>query len=86
LDHDNGALEPRISGQINELHHGKHHATYVAGATDALDKPAEAREKGDHSAVFRNEKNWGDVSNRLASRWPAPTPDRRVTRHRPSIA
>jgi Fe-Mn family superoxide dismutase len=29
------ALEPKISGQIMELHHGKHHATYVAGINAA---------------------------------------------------
>jgi Fe-Mn family superoxide dismutase len=27
LDYDYAALEPHISRQINELHHGKHHAT-----------------------------------------------------------
>ncbi len=57
LDYDYGALEPHISGQINQLHHGKHHATYVKGANDALAKLAEAREKGDHSAILLNEKN-----------------------------
>ena len=57
LDYDYGALEPHISGQINELHHGKHHATYVKGANDALAKLAEAREMGDHSAILLNEKN-----------------------------
>lgn len=57
LDYDYGALEPHISGQINEVHHGKHHATYVKGANDALAKLAEAREKGDHGAIFLHEKN-----------------------------
>lgn len=57
LDYDYGALEPHISGQINEAHHGKHHATYVKGANDALAKLAEAREKGDHGAIFLHEKN-----------------------------
>ena len=32
LPYDYGALEPHISGQIMELHHDKHHATYVTGA------------------------------------------------------
>ena len=31
LDYDYAALEPHISGRIMELHHSKHHATYVAG-------------------------------------------------------
>lgn len=57
LDYDHGALEPHISGQINELHHGRHHAGYVKGANEALAKLAEAREKDDHRAVFLNEKN-----------------------------
>jgi hypothetical protein len=45
LDYDYGALEPHISGQINELHHSKHHATYVKGANDALAKLEEARQR-----------------------------------------
>lgn len=57
LDWDYGALEPHISGQINELHHSKHHATYVKGANDALAKLEEARANGDHSAIFLHEKN-----------------------------
>lgn len=57
LDYDYGALEPHISGQINELHHSKHHATYVKGVNDAVAKLEEAREKGDHAAIFLNEKN-----------------------------
>ena len=42
LDYDYGALEPHISGQINEIHHGKHHATYVKGLNDAIAKLDEA--------------------------------------------
>jgi Fe-Mn family superoxide dismutase len=51
LDYDYGALAPHISGQINELHHSKHHATYVKGANDTLDKLADAREKGDFGSI-----------------------------------
>ena len=40
LDYDYGALAPHISGQINELHHSKHHATYVKGANDTVEKLA----------------------------------------------
>jgi Fe-Mn family superoxide dismutase len=51
LDYDYGALAPHISGQINELHHSKHHATYVKGANDTLDKLTEARDKGDFGSI-----------------------------------
>ena len=47
LDYDFAALEPHISGRIMQLHHGKHHAAYVAGANSTLDLMAEAREKND---------------------------------------
>ncbi len=57
LPYDYGALQPHISGEINELHHSKHHATYVKGANEAITKLAEAREKGDHSAILLYEKN-----------------------------
>lgn len=46
LPYDYAALEPHISAKIMELHHSKHHATYVAGANTALEKLAEARENG----------------------------------------
>jgi Fe-Mn family superoxide dismutase len=45
LPYDYAALEPAISGEILQLHHGKHHAAYVAGANTTLDRLAEARDK-----------------------------------------
>jgi len=57
LDYDYGALAPHISPEIMELHHSKHHAAYVAGANTALDKLAEAREKGDFATVPKLEKD-----------------------------
>jgi Fe-Mn family superoxide dismutase len=36
-----------ISGQIMELHHAKHHATYVANLNKALEQYAEAEAKQD---------------------------------------
>jgi len=41
------ALEPVISGQIMELHHAKHHATYVTNLSKALEQYAEAEDKQD---------------------------------------
>lgn len=57
LDYDYGALEPYISGQIMQLHHDKHHQTYVGGANTALEKLAEARDKGDFGAINKLEKD-----------------------------
>ena len=57
LDYDYGALEPHISGKIMELHHSKHHATYVKGANTALEQLAEARDKGDMSNVNKLTKD-----------------------------
>jgi Fe-Mn family superoxide dismutase len=57
LAYDPGALEPHISGRIMELHHGKHHAGYVKGANDTLEKLHEMRATGDFSAVSMLEKN-----------------------------
>jgi Fe-Mn family superoxide dismutase len=57
LDYDYGALAPHIAPEIMELHHSKHHAAYVAGANTALEKLAEAREKGDFANVPKLEKD-----------------------------
>jgi Fe-Mn family superoxide dismutase len=56
LQYDFGALEPHISGRIMELHHDKHHAGYVKGANDTLDKLDEARSKEDFTRVGALEK------------------------------
>ena len=57
LPYDYAALEPHISAQIMELHHDKHHATYVAGANTALEQLAEARETGNFANVNKLEKD-----------------------------
>ena len=57
LPYDYSALEPHISGQIMQLHHDKHHATYVAGANTALEQLAEARSTGSFATVNLLEKN-----------------------------
>ncbi len=51
LDYDFGALEPHISGEIMELHHGKHHKAYVERANETLEKLDETREKRDQSRI-----------------------------------
>ncbi|GAA0713638.1 superoxide dismutase [Dactylosporangium roseum] len=45
LPYDYAALEPAMSGDILELHHGKHHAAYVKGANDTIERLAEARDQ-----------------------------------------
>ena len=57
LPYDYAALEPHISGKIMQLHHDKHHATYVAGANTALAGLAAAREAGDLANVNKLEKD-----------------------------
>ncbi|CAB4613611.1 MAG: superoxide dismutase [Actinobacteria bacterium] len=57
LDYDFAALEPHISGRIMQLHHGKHHAAYVAGANTTLDLMAEAREKNDLTWINKLQKD-----------------------------
>lgn len=57
LDYDYAALEPNISATIMELHHSKHHKAYVDGANTALEKLAEAREKGDYANINKLQKD-----------------------------
>ncbi|HWD23961.1 MAG TPA: superoxide dismutase [Acidimicrobiales bacterium] len=56
LPYDYAALEPSYSGQILELHHDKHHAAYVAGANQTLEKLAGARESNDYGSIVGLEK------------------------------
>ncbi|XP_074280526.1 superoxide dismutase [Mn], mitochondrial isoform X2 [Silene latifolia] len=53
LPYDYGALEPAIDGQIMQIHHQKHHQTYVTNYNKALEQLHEASEKGDASAVVK---------------------------------
>jgi superoxide dismutase, Fe-Mn family len=56
LDYDYAALEPAYSARVLELHHGKHHAAYVAGTNATFEKLAEARANRDFAALVGLEK------------------------------
>lgn len=58
LTYDYAALEPAITGEILELHHAKHHAAYVKGANDTLERLAEARDKGEFGGLVGLEKTF----------------------------
>jgi len=58
LPYDYAALEPAITGEILELHHSKHHAAYVKGANDTLDRLAEAREAEQFGGLVGLEKTF----------------------------
>ena len=52
LSYDYAALEPAVSGQIMEIHHSKHHATYVANYNAAMETYADAEARGDVAAMI----------------------------------
>ena len=45
LPYNHGALEPHIDAQTMQIHHGKHHQTYVTNLNAALDKHPELHNK-----------------------------------------
>lgn len=53
LPYDYGALEPAINGDIMQLHHQKHHQTYVTNYNKALEQLDEAINKGDAPTVVK---------------------------------
>src|SRR5690606_11905798 len=78
LPYDYGAVAPHISSEIMQLHHSKHHQTYVNALNQTLDKLAPARDKGDFGAIAGLAKtlafNLGGHVNHSAS-WQHPAPD-----------
>ncbi len=56
LAYDYGALEPAMSGEVLELHHSKHHAAYVNGSNDTLERIAQARHDGEFGTLVGLEK------------------------------
>ncbi|XP_071041926.1 superoxide dismutase [Mn] 1, mitochondrial [Parasteatoda tepidariorum] len=57
LAYDYGALEPTISAEIMQLHHSKHHATYVNNLNIAEEKLAEAVAKGELLSAIKSDFN-----------------------------
>lgn len=53
LAYDYGALEPAISGEIMQLHHQKHHQTYVTNYNKALEQLHDAVAKADSSTIVK---------------------------------
>uniref|UniRef100_A0A7S2SP93 Superoxide dismutase n=1 Tax=Rhizochromulina marina TaxID=1034831 RepID=A0A7S2SP93_9STRA len=53
LSYGYGELEPVISGEIMELHHSKHHNTYVTNLNAGMEQLAEAEHKGDVTKIVQ---------------------------------
>lgn len=78
LPYDYSALEPYISGEIMQLHHDKHHATYVAGVNTVIDQLAEARANNAFGPINGLEKTLafhlgGHINHSVF--WPNMSPD-----------
>lgn len=56
LTYDYGDLEPHYDARLLELHHGKHHAAYVSGLNQTLERLEEARANSDFRWIVGLEK------------------------------
>ncbi|KAI3404697.1 hypothetical protein KGF56_002531 [Candida oxycetoniae] len=56
LDYELDALEPHISGQINDLHYNKHHKTYVDNLNKSIEAAVEAKSKGEIKKLIALQK------------------------------
>ncbi|GAB2522346.1 superoxide dismutase [Lysobacter humi (ex Lee et al. 2017)] len=65
LPYDRTALEPHISGETLDFHHGKHHKTYV----DNLNKMIEGTEFADMPLVDIIRRSQGGMFNNAAQIW-----------------
>lgn len=67
LDWDFNALEPFISGRINEIHYTGHHQAYANGYNSLIEQLAEAKAKGEVKKVLELQKgvnfNGGGYTN-----------------------
>jgi len=57
LSYGYDALEPHLSRELLELHHDAHHAAYVKGANDTLDKLEDARNERRFDYIGQLEKS-----------------------------
>lgn len=69
LPYDYGALEPHISAEIMQLHHSKHHATYVNNLNVTEEKYKEALAKGSYIHSQHMRQKLVDVDDIEGKKW-----------------
>ncbi|GKF50045.1 superoxide dismutase [Mn], mitochondrial-like protein [Tanacetum coccineum] len=63
LAYDYGSLEPSISGEIMQIHHQKHHQTYVTNYNKAIEQLHVAIANGDASSAVNLPVNFNGGGN-----------------------
>ena len=71
LPYDFGALEPHIDARTMEIHHGKHHAGYVAKLNGALEGRLRDRPLDQVAALADHDNRAADPEEGLPQRPPA---------------